>query len=97
MSHVEKLLRLKDFSESFALTAAECIADRKTGIDAFAGSAGRETVSRKRPAPKGAGRSLFLAGNKMRTIVKFFKTFWKGDDFSEKACIMGNRLNESRR
>ena len=26
MSHVEKLLRLKDFSESFALTAAECVA-----------------------------------------------------------------------
>ena len=32
MSHVEKLLRLKDFSESFAITAAECFEDRKTGI-----------------------------------------------------------------
>ena len=39
MSHVEKLLRLKDFSESFALTAAECIPDRKTGSGAAAGGA----------------------------------------------------------
>ena len=47
MSHVEKLLRLKDFSESFALTAAECFEDRKARIGEAADRAGKVKMDRK--------------------------------------------------
>ena len=58
MSHVEKLLRLKDFSESFALAAVLCIPDRKACSGAFAGSAGRETLRKSALRRKVRGWSL---------------------------------------
>ena len=58
MSRVEKLLRLKDFSESFALTAAECFPDREAGAGEAQGGIGDIKKGRcagQRPFEKGSG------------------------------------------